>query len=400
MSRFRDLHPPRLRGLRSAAPPPPLGAASAARQSRLRAAPRTTRACGSAFAALLILSTLSWASSAWAQGNFPGVGRAATPKEVAAWDIDVRPDFKGLPPGSGTVDKGQDIWEAKCASCHGVFGEANTVFFPLIGGTTKDDVKRGNVASLQRNDYPGRTTIMKAATVSTLWDYINRAMPWNEPKSLKPDEVYAVTAFLLHLADVVPQSFTLSDKNIAQVQGMLPNRNGMTTKHALWPGKELGGLAKPDVNAVACMSNCPVDAKVTSVLPVHARDAHGNLRQQNRTVGQQRGSDTSKPEGMLGDAAGPVKVVGADSAATSPNAAAIALTQTHACTACHAVDGKLVGPSFVDIGRKYSGRADYLAGKIKAGGSGVWGDIPMPPQNLPEGDLKTMAGWLAAGAGK
>ena len=133
---------------------------------------------------------------------FHGIGRPATPKEVAAWDIDVRPDFKGLPKGSGSVAQGMDIWEAKCASCHGVFGESNEVFTPLVGGTTKDDVKTGRVARLTDPAYPGRTTLMKVATVSTLWDYIHRAMPWNAPKSLSTDEVYAVTAYLLNLGGV------------------------------------------------------------------------------------------------------------------------------------------------------------------------------------------------------
>ncbi|MCC6812760.1 MAG: c-type cytochrome, partial [Rubrivivax sp.] len=80
---------------------------------------------------------------ALAQDKYPGIGRAATPKEVAAWDIDVRPDFKGLPPGSGSVARGQDLWEERCAVCHGVFGESNTIFSPLVGGTTADDVKTG-----------------------------------------------------------------------------------------------------------------------------------------------------------------------------------------------------------------------------------------------------------------
>ena len=173
----------------------------------------------------------------------------------------------------------------------------------------------------------------------------------------------------------------------------------MTTAHAMWPGKELNGTAKPDVVGTACMTNCP-ELKISSRLPEHARDAHGNLREQNRTVGPQRGSDTSKAEGKLGDAAGPVKVVGPVGGAASPNAAAIALTQKHACTACHNIDGKLVGPSFVEIAKKYNGKTDYLAGKIKAGGSGVWGEIPMPPQTLPDEDTKAMAAWLAAGASR
>jgi cytochrome c len=80
--------------------------------------------------------------------------------------------------------------------------------------------------------------------------------------------------------------------------------------------------------------------------------------------------------------------------------AAIALTQKNSCTACHAIDKKLVGPSFQDIGKKHAGKVDYLAGKIKSGGSGVWGPIPMPAQSLSDADAKTIAAWLAAGAAK
>jgi mono/diheme cytochrome c family protein len=86
---------------------------------------------------------------------FPGIGRAATPKEVAAWDIDVRPDFKGLPEGSGTVASGMEMWEAKCASCHGVFGESNEVFSPLIGGTTAEDIASRPRGAPDRRRLPG-----------------------------------------------------------------------------------------------------------------------------------------------------------------------------------------------------------------------------------------------------
>ncbi len=332
---------------------------------------------------------------------YPGVGRPATPKEVAAWDIDVRPDFKGLPAGSGSVEKGQDIWEAKCAQCHGVFGESNEVFSPLVGGTTADDIKTGRVANLTRPDFPGRTTMMKVATVSTLWDYINRAMPWTEPKSLKPDEVYAVTAYLLNLAYVVPDNFVLSDKNIAEVQHRMPNRNGMTTQHALWPGKEFKGAAKPDTANVACMKDCIPEAKVASMLPDYARNAHGNLADQNRLVGQQHGADTASPENksILAGGIAPAPVAAAKPA-PKPVDPALALLNKHNCTACHAQDRKVVGPSFNDIAKKYAGKTDYLRTKIKAGGSGVWGPIPMPPQSAPDGDIQTIANWLAAGAAK
>ena len=205
-----------------------------------------------ALTALLALVALG----ASAQDRYAGIGRPATPKEIAAWDIDVRPDFKGLPPGRGTVAQGQVVWEAKCAACHGIFGESGEVFMPLVGGTTVADVASGRVARLTDAAYPVRTTLMKLAHVSTLWDYIHRAMPWTAPKSLAPDEVYAVTAYLLHLGEVLPAEFELSERNIAQVQQRLPNRNGLSTAHALWPGREFGGTARPDVQGSACMKNC------------------------------------------------------------------------------------------------------------------------------------------------
>ena len=354
----------------------------------------------SKFRKVLFVATLLAAGLANAQSTkYVNVGRDATPREVAAWDIDVRPDFKGLPKGSGTVAKGQDIWEAKCAQCHGVFGEATEVFSPLIGGTSADDIKTGHVANLNRKDYPGRTTIMKVATVSTLWDYINRAMPWTAPKSLKPDEVYSVVAYLLSLANVVPEDFTLSDKNISEVQNRMPNRNGMTHEHAMWPGHEFGSKAKPDTANVACMSNCAPEAKVASFLPDFARNAHGNLAEQNRMVGAQHGANTVVPESKAG-APVAAPVAPATPKADNGNKAVIALLGKNGCTACHGVDKKVVGPGFNEVAKKHAGKADYLVGKIKAGGVGVWGQIPMPVQTLNDADAKVIATWIAQGAAK
>ncbi|KQT09326.1 c-type cytochrome [Ramlibacter sp. Leaf400] len=338
---------------------------------------------------VVLLAAVASAASAQA-GRFSGIGREATPAEVQAWDIDVRPDFQGLPPGSGSVARGQQVWEDKCASCHGVFGESNSVFNPLVGGTTKADIEKGRVANLQRTDYPGRTTMMKLATVSTLWDYIRRAMPWNQPKSLTVEEVYATTAYMLHLADVVPADFTLSDRNIAQVQQRLPNRHGMSSAHALWPGRELKGAARPDVVGSSCMKDCAVEPKVASLLPPHARDSHGDLAQQNRLVGAQRGADTRAP----GAAAAPVSTAPAAPA----DAGVQALLQKNNCTACHAAGQRIVGPSWAEVGQRHAGKADYLAGKIRAGSSGVWGNVPMPPQALDEAAARQIADWLAGGA--
>ena len=130
--------------------------------------------------AIGVVAALLICAQAPAQSRYPGVGRLATPAEIAAWDIDVRADFKGLSPGSGSVSNGETVWEAKCTSCHGSFGESNSVFPPITGGIKPGDIQRGRVEALAK---PGesRSTVMKLSQLSTLWDYINRAMPWNAP---------------------------------------------------------------------------------------------------------------------------------------------------------------------------------------------------------------------------
>ncbi len=352
------------------------------------------------------------------QNKYEGVGRTATTSEVAAWDIDVRPDFKGLPKGMGSVSQGEKVWEAQCSSCHGSFGENNTVFSALVGHTTKKDVETGRVASLMPDAAtPTRTTMMKVSQLSTLWDYINRAMPWTAPKSLKPDEVYAVTAYLLNISNVVPDNFTLSDKNMAETQGKLPNRNGMLTQHAMWPGKEFGGVAKPDTQGSSCMVNCVTEAKVASLLPEHVRNAHGNLAEQTRTFGSSVGADTTKPAASSGtevkkSLAAPTSAAKAaeksseklsEAAGSLKSADVSGILSKNACSACHGIDNKIVGPSFKEIVAKQGSKPDavaYLTAKIKSGGSGVYGSIPMPAQSLSDEDAKKVATWISQGAVK
>ena len=345
-----------------------------------------------------VAGVLALGAAAAQAGDLVGIGRAATSAEIAAWDIDVRPDFKGLPAGSGSVARGQDVWDGKCASCHGTFGESNEVFQPLVGGTTAADVASGRVARLTDPAFPQRTTLMKLSTLSTLWDYIARAMPWNAPKSLQTDEVYAVTAYLLNLGGIVPDDFVLSERNIAQVQQRLPNRLGMTRAHALWPGRVARGVA-PDVHARACTQDCTGEPRIASLLPAHARNAHGNLAEQNRTVGAQHGVDTSHPAGdtvrraAVGAATVPAAVEGPTAAWT--------LAGRHGCTLCHGIDAKVVGPGFREIARRHGARDDavvYLQGKIRSGGAGLWGNVPMPPQGLTDADAQLLAQWIAHGA--
>ncbi|UGQ48766.1 c-type cytochrome [Massilia endophytica] len=349
-----------------------------------------------------LLFALAFVAGAAQAQTLVNVGRPATAREIAAWDIDVRPDFKGLPKGSGTVSAGMAVWEGKCASCHGTFGESNEVFTPIIGGTTAEDIKTGRVAALANNRQPQRTTMMKVATVSTLWDYVNRAMPWTAPKSLSTDEVYSVVAYILNMAEVVPDDFTLSDKNIAEVQKRMPNRNGMTNAHGMWDVK-----GKPDVKSVACMKDCP-PTDLRSTLPDVSRNAHGNVAEQNRGFGAVRGVDTTKPAataplaGRGVAAAAPVARPAAAPAAAPAKNNALALAQQNACLGCHGLKDKVVGPGFAQIAAKYKGDAKAgaaLAAKIKAGGSGVWGPVPMPPQaQLKDADLQALAGWILNGA--
>lgn len=332
---------------------------------------------------LLGLLLLAWMPFAAA---YEGVGRPATADEVRAWDIDVRPDFTGLPRGSGSVRKGEEVWEAKCASCHGTFGESNQVFPPIAGGVTAQDIDKGRVAALARGGEQ-RTTLMKLSQISTLWDYINRAMPWNAPKTLSVEEVYAVTAYILSLDKIVPDDFVLSDANIGAVQQRLPNRNGMSRAHGLWEVK-----GKPDVSATVCMRDCPVAGKVLSRLPDSARANHGNLAEQNRTIGPVRGIAT--PAG-----AAPATVAPAAAApAAAQQDATKALAERSGCLACHGATARLVGPSLDEIAKKYAGDGTApgrLVAKVRDGGQGVWGAVPMPPHpQLKENELQALVRWV------
>jgi len=344
---------------------------------------------------LCTMTMTSWAAAL--PEGLAELGRPATEGEVAAWDIDVRPDFVGLPPGSGDVWAGEEIWLAQCASCHGDFGDSNEIFAPLVlGNITEEDIDTGRVASL-RDPAVTRTTLMKVPTLSTLWDYIYRAMPWNAPKSLSPDEVYALVAYLLNLGYVVDDDFVLSDANMAETQARMPNRNGMSLDHGLW---SVSGA--PDVSGSTCTADCDVAVNVTSSLPAYALNAHGNLAEQVRDWGPYPGlwteTDTSKETGKE-TAAEPEQLAAASADVEAVVVPEAALT-AGGCSGCHQMAGQLVGPGFDAIRTKYAGQehAAYLRDKIVNGGAGVWGSMPMPPMPaVEEAALQQIVAWLTSG---
>ena len=177
-----------------------------------------------------------------------GLGRAATPEEIELWDIDVRPDGLGLPEGSGTVSMGEEVWEERCTFCHGTFGEGEGRWPVIAGGFD-------TLAS----DDPVKTVGSYWPYLSTVFDYVHRAMPYGEAQSLTDDEVYAVVAYILYLNDVVDdEEFELSKANFLDIT--MPNESGFIEDTRV---KEPGFVAAQQ-REEPCMTDCkPAPAEVT-----------------------------------------------------------------------------------------------------------------------------------------
>ena len=141
-----------------------------------------------------------------------GIGRPATDSEIRAWNIDVAPHGEGLPPGQGTVKQGGQVYAAKCAKCHGASGTEGPLD-RLVGG--QDTLRTSTPIKTIGSYWPYATT---------LYDYINRAMPFDAPQSLTPDEIYAVIAWLLHENGIIAEDIAMNARTLPLVQ--MPNRHG------------------------------------------------------------------------------------------------------------------------------------------------------------------------------
>jgi len=183
------------------------------------------------------------AGAASAESAKRNIGHAATPAEIAGWDIDVRPDGQGLPPGKGSVKGGEAVYMGKCAACHGEFGESAGRWPQVAGG-------QGSLKS----DDPVKTVGSYFAHLSTVIDYVRRAMPFGEAQSLTNDELYAVVAYMLFLNDIVDEKFVLSKETYRSVR--MPNAGGFydddreTSEKTFW-------------NPKPCMTDCKPEVKIT-----------------------------------------------------------------------------------------------------------------------------------------
>jgi S-disulfanyl-L-cysteine oxidoreductase SoxD len=172
-----------------------------------------------------------------------GIGHVATPAEIAGWDIDVRPDGQGAPPGHGSVKDGEKVYMDKCAACHGEFGESAGRWPQLAQG-------KGTLASSD----PVKTVGSYFPYLSSVFDYIRRAMPFGDAESLSNDELYAVVAYVLNLNDIVDDKFVLSKETWSQVK--MPNAKGFydddrdQAEKAFW-------------NANPCVKDCRGPVKIT-----------------------------------------------------------------------------------------------------------------------------------------
>jgi S-disulfanyl-L-cysteine oxidoreductase SoxD len=162
--------------------------------------------------AAVLLCLLSSPVASHAQTPPFGLGHVVRADALNAIDIEVLPDGQGLPPGSGAADTGRAVYVAHCSACHGPTGTEGP-----------NDVLVGGQGSL-KTARPLKTVGSFWPYATTLWDYINRAMPFAEPRSLSADDVYAVTAYVLFLNGIVTEHQVLSQRTLAQVK--MPNRNG------------------------------------------------------------------------------------------------------------------------------------------------------------------------------
>lgn len=298
-----------------------------------------------------------------------GLGRAALPEEIQAWDGDIQPDGTGLPVGSGDALIGEDIFADQCAACHGDFAEGIDNWPKLAGGA----------GTLDHED-PLKTVGSYWPYLSTAYDYIQRSMPYGNAGTLSDDDVYAILAYILYSNDLIDDDFVLSNETFLDVE--MPNAAGFIlddraqTEYAVWTGEP-------------CMKDCKPDAKVTMravVLDV--------------TPEEEKAETTPAAEATPEPTQAPVVAV----AAFDPKLAKAGEKVFKKCRACHQVgEGakNKSGPILNGIYDNAAGSVDgfkYSKAMRKAAEGGlVWGDVELAgflakPKSYMKGTKMSFAG--------
>ncbi|MGM0766737.1 MAG: c-type cytochrome [Pseudomonadota bacterium] len=179
----------------------------------------------------ITLASLLGAGMAMAQEEEYGLGREATDQEIAGWDIDAPPSGDGLPAGSGSVADGKEVYQNRCQSCHGADGTSGPMDRIAGGKDTLD------------TDAPVKTVGSYWPYATTLYDYVYRAMPFDSPQTLSPDDTYSVTAYVLHLNGIVDEDTTLDADSLPDIR--MHNRDGFVRPDP-----------RPDVEGSTCMNDC------------------------------------------------------------------------------------------------------------------------------------------------
>ncbi len=296
------------------------------------------------------VAALMLAGPAVAEGKM-GLGRAAMSEEIAAWDVDVLPDGRGLPEGRGDVFTGEEVFAEKCASCHGDFAE----------GVDNWPVLAGGFDTLADKD-PVKTVGSYWPHLSTVWDYVNRSMPFGAAQTLSEDEVYAIVAYILYSNDLVDDDFELSHENFRDFD--MYNKDGFITddravaEYGMWRSEP-------------CMTECKESVEITmraSVLDVTPEETAAADEEQAAVVQE------------VVEEAAPVEEV----AALDPALVKSGEKVFKKCKACHQVgEGakNKTGPVLNGImGRGFASVDGFKYSKVfkAAGGEGrVWDETAM-----------------------
>jgi len=274
-------------------------------------------------------ASLALALTADAQEKF-NFGKTATADEIAGWDIDIRPDGKGLPVGQGSVEEGEVLYEQLCASCHGLFGEGEGRWPVLAGGQDTLSEER-----------PTKTVGSYWPYASTLYDYIRRAMPFTAPRSLSDEQVYHITAYVLYLNELVEDDFVLTHENLATIE--MPNKDGFFVD------------PRPDVKNTRCMKDCNdpktmnISGTLKGITPVghfiEGADAPAASHEGQEEL--EREKEKARKASISGESASHEAESATKPAALSVMAQAGEKTYDNACKVCHG-SGIAGSPKFGD----------------------------------------------------